>query len=475
MSIITMKIPYTLEDKSQKELLLKYIKNYNSIYNQIFNFHLDNLKNGYNTKTKDVLKFFKARNNILLDTRFQTSAYYNVKEIITRLKNSGQLDKKVIFGGKKLFLERCKNKITSEEFKLKKLVPLYSVGQALYKGNAKFQILSKNCIVFKPSKDLHFNFKIYLKKRNKYNNFLKKLIELQEQKRIPITYSLDLEYVYISFEHTEIKTPKKTRKIKNRIFAIDMNPNEIGYSIIDWKSSSEFRLIKVGSISIKELLDKEKSQNVSSDSEIAKYFVNKRNYEIYEIGHLLSKLANQYKCKIFAIENLTITTKNIGKGKKLNRLVNNQWNRNKFINIIKKQCDYFGIYYHKVQPEYSSFIGNMLYRKLNLPDYCLASIEISRRAYEFYNQYITKEKLKNKNIVFLEKEKVDDLISQSLEELGVSETFSDLKDLYYKLKSRKCQYRVQIHNSMILREIFNRKAFVKHRSFFMRSQKFKIS
>ena len=76
MSIITMKVPYQLEDKSQKELLLKYIKNYNSIYNQVFNFHLDNLKNGYNTQTKDVLKFFKA------------------KEVLTRLKNEKCLDKK---------------------------------------------------------------------------------------------------------------------------------------------------------------------------------------------------------------------------------------------------------------------------------------------------------------------------------------------------------------------------------------------
>ena len=469
-----MKIPYTLEDKSQKKLLLKYIKNYNSIYNQVFNFHLDNLKSGYNTQTKDVLKFFKTKNNILLDTWFQQSAFSKAKEILTRLKNEKCLDKKVIFGGKKLFLERCKNKITKEEFKLKRLLPIYSVGQARPHGNLKFRFLSKNKILFKPYNNID-TIKINLKVcGEQYKKYIKKLIELQEQKRIPITYSLDLEYIYISFEHTAIKIPKKTRKIKNRILAIDMNPNEIGYSIIDWESSSEFKLIKVGSIVIKELLDKEKNQNVSSDSEVAKYFVNKRNYEIYEISHLLSRLANQYKCEVFAIENLAITSKNIGKGRKLNRLVNNQWNRNKLISTIHKQCNYFEIYCQKIPPEFSSFIGNLLYRKLNLPDYCLASIEISRRAYEFYSQYITKEKPKEKNIVFLEKEKVGDLISQSMEELGISETFSDLKDLYYKLKSRKSVYRVQIHNSMILKEIFNRKALTRHRSFLIKSRKFKI-
>ena len=473
MSIITMKIPYQLEDKNQKELLLKYIKNYNSIYNQVFNFHLDNLKSGYNTQTKDVLKFFKTRNNIFLDTWFQQSAFSKAKGILTRLKNEKQLDKKVIFGGKKLFLERCKNKITKEKFKLEKLLPIYSVGCATNFGNLKFRLLSKNRACFKPTKNEIFNLNLNSIGKQ-YKKYIKKLIELQEQKRIPITYSLDLEYIYISFEHSIIKIPKKTRKIKNRIFAIDMNPNEIGYSIIDWKSSGEFKLIKAGSISVKELLDKEKSQNVSVDSSIAKYFVNKRNYEIYEIGHLLAKLANQHKCEIFAVENLSINGSNLKRGRKLNRLINNQWNRNKLISIIIKQCDYFSIYYQESQPEFGSFNGNMLYRKLNLPDYCLASIEISRRAYEFYNQYITKEKPKEKNIVFLEKEKVNDLISQSLEELGISETFSDLKDLYYKLKSRKCMYRVQIHTSMILREIFNRKALTRHRSFFIKSRKFKI-
>ena len=476
MSIITMKIPYALEDGGQKELLLKYIKNYNSIYNQVFNFHLDNLKSGYNTKMKDVLKFFKTRNNIFLDTWFQQSAFSKAKEILTRLKNEKCLDKKIIFGSKKLFLERCMGKIEKEEFRLKRLLPIYSIGQARPYGNLKFRFLNKNKILFKPYKNINtlkINLKVYGKQ---YKKYIKKLIELQEQRRIPITYSLDFEYIYISFEHTAIKIPKKTRKIKNRIFAIDMNPNEIGYSIIDWKSSGEFKLIKAGSISLKSLLDEERQHRVAPNSETAKYLVNKSQYEIYEIGHLLTKLANQYKCEVFAIENLTITTKNIRKGKKLNRLINNQWSRNKLINTIKKQCDYFGIYCLENPPEYSSFIGNLLYRKLNLPDYCLASIEISRRAYEFYNQYITKEKLKEKNIVFLEKEKVNDLISQSLEELGISETFSGLKELYYKLKSRKCAYRVQIHSSMILREIFNRKALTRHRNFFIeKSEKFKIS
>ena len=53
----------------------------------------------------------------------------------------------------------------------------------------------------------------------------------------------------------------------------------------------------------------------------------------------------------------------------------------------------------KVIPSYSSFIGNFLYRGLNLPDPILASIELGRRGYEFNSQYIEKTKEKSKTIV----------------------------------------------------------------------------
>ena len=41
------------------------------------------------------------------------------------------------------------------------------------------------------------------------------------------------------------------RKISNRVMSIDMNPNYIGWSIINWKTESDFNIIKSGVISIK--------------------------------------------------------------------------------------------------------------------------------------------------------------------------------------------------------------------------------
>ncbi|MBO6273682.1 hypothetical protein J6O48_13035 [bacterium] len=60
-----------------------------------------------------------------------------------------------------------------------------------------------------------------------------------------------------------------------------MNPNYIGWSIIDWKSESEFNIVKSGLISIKQLNDKDlKFKGFSSESKERKYITNKRNYEI---------------------------------------------------------------------------------------------------------------------------------------------------------------------------------------------------
>lgn len=66
-----------------------------------------------------------------------------IKEAYALLSNDTKDNKeKVIFGGKKNFIKRCKNLITREIFlKYKKLHPIYSIGTCNpYKGNRFFRI-----------------------------------------------------------------------------------------------------------------------------------------------------------------------------------------------------------------------------------------------------------------------------------------------------------------------------------------------
>lgn len=141
---------------------------------------------------------------------------------------------------------------------------------------------------------------------------------------------------------------------------------------------------------------------------------------------------------------MTIISKDNSKGKRFNKQVNNQWLRNDFANNLTKRCNIFGIRLQKVKAEYSSFIGNFLYRNLNLPDPVLSSIEISRRGYEFINQYITKQKDIKKNIIQPDYIKFNYLINKSLEEFDLLNEFNDLIEIYYLLKKSKRTYRLSV-------------------------------
>ena len=74
----------------------------------------------------------------------------------------------------------------------------------------------------------------------------------------------------------------------------------------------------------------------------------------------------------------------------------------------------------------------------------LSSIEISRRAYEFYNQYVIKTKNIKKNIIQPNISDFNDLIIKSLEEFNINEKFESLIDIYYFFKKMKLKYRLSL-------------------------------
>ena len=131
-------------------------------------------------------------------------------------------------------------------------------------------------------------------------------------------------------------------KIKDRYFAIDMNPNYVGYTVIDWIDGQNYKIIDKGCFSLKFLNDYDdslKGKGFSSESKERKYISNKHNYEISDIAHELERIANHYQCENFVMEDLSIPSKDNGKGKRFNRLCNLQWCRNRFCNILKKLCE----------------------------------------------------------------------------------------------------------------------------------------
>ena len=448
-NIITIKLDYKSNDS---ERILECIKNYNSLFRSTYSFYqqVPDLKQSETTRLQSKL------NNIFLDKWFFNSAVFDVKSF----KNKKKKDEKVIFGGKKNFFDRLKGKISREEYQLKRLLPLYSVGEALARGNRKFQIEDENTIIFKVSRKEYITLSL-IGTSKKYRDYLNQLITLQINKSIPITYKLDTKSVYISFDLNKLKHSLKVQdKVKDRVFGIDLNPNYIGYSVVDWKDDGSYKIIKTGSISLKALNDYDdslKGLGYSSQSKERKYISNKRNHEIIQIAHRLSKLANHFGCEVFSLEDLSIKQGDKEKGTKLNKLCNNQWCRNLLVSQIKKMNCLYKIRTLEVIPNYSSFIGNLVYRVHKLPDYVLSSIEIGRRGYEFYHQYILKDKKMEKNIIFGNYEKDKNLYYLSLEEIGIRESFNSFLEMYSFVKNSKVRYRVsldEIDSSRVFRKLF---------------------
>ena len=431
--MITLKIKYTTTDEGL-DLIKEYRKQYSSVLHYAYNRRYEGIGE------KETEHQLNSLNNIHL-----------IKSYLKRCasKHATQLiktdDKKRVFGGKKNFIDRCKEKISRYEFLKKRLSNLYIIGEANYHGNRFVTINADlNSFTFRPTR----KDKIILNingRYKKYKSTLNKLYHLQQDKQIPITYELDNEYVYLTYEEGLVEQHIEYQSVKNRIFAIDLNPNYVGWSVVDWKNSKEFDVVKSGVISIKELNDIDFClKGKSSNSKERIYINNKRTFETYEISKLFVDIARYYKCEVFGLEELNIKSKDTTKGKHYNKLVNNVWNRTKLVNNIKKRCNIYSIRVMLAKPNYSSFVGNFLFRDLNLPDMTLASIEIGRRCYEFKIQYIDKTKNKRKNIILPDVNDFKDRYVKSLEEFNIPGEIKDLVKIYNFLKNAKSRYRVSL-------------------------------
>ena len=431
-----------------KEIFLKLIKDYNSVVNYFYNRICE--KEGKLSRI-EAFNLGKTLKNIVLPSQFFIGAY---KEAKATYKSFG---KKVVFGGKKLFKERQKDKISKEEFQLKRLRPLYMLGTKKHdkcnNGNRYFQIISDNKVSFNVNRNTHIILNLKLDK-NKQEEF-KKLKNLQEEGKIALNYKISIEN-NISILY-EIQKEDIYKPIKDRFLAIDLNPNYIGCTVVDWKDSYNFKIIKAELFSLKDLNNKYyefKNKKLPNTSNEMKWLTNKRYQELFEINKRIVNLCIYFKCDFLVVEDLDLgKTTDLKKGKNLNRLVNTNWPTTKILHNLEKRAFEKNIKFLKVESSFSSFIGNLSFRNEKLPDPILASIEISRRGYEMNHQYILKDKLINKNIIFDNSEFNLNRIRKSLEELNCSVEFKDIKDLYYKIKNLNIRYRIpfNLENSEVFK------------------------
>ena len=348
-----------------------------------------------------------------------------VKEAAALYKLNG--DKHILFGGKNNLRQYLKGLIDRATFKYRRMFPIGIQGQKLHKGNRLFVLdLENQRLIYKPNKERHIEIQ-FLPMKRKIAEELSKVQELAEQKKITVSIKLSDKYAWLTYDESLICDARFKRLQSRRVLGIDMNPNYIGLSVIEFDKNDEFNVLHKQVFDLSKLTISSGKANTDSRS---KYLTNKLRHETIAIAHEISKIVDVWKCKTVAIEDLSIKPKDQKKGKKLNKLCNNKWERRLFVNKLKMLANLHKYELVEVNPAYSSIVGNFAYGDENTPDMVAASIEIARRAYRKFDKEWFYPRF---NIQFRDE--------QWKQTLGSVETW---KELFRKIKESKLKYRFQL-------------------------------
>ena len=355
---------------------------------------------------------------------------------------------KVLFGGKGNLIRYLKGLITKEQFKQKRLMPLCSIGERQYNGNRLFDFdFESNLVTFKQGRGVHKEIKFSPVKK-KLDQELAKVQELAEQKKIPVTVKFTDKYLYLTYDETLIYNEAYKGLKQNRILGIDMNPNYIGASVIEFDKNNEFKVLHK---EVYDLTALTKPSGEASNHKKSLYFTNKLKHETIAIAHKINRLVDYWKCSKLAIEDLAIKPADKHNGKTFNRLCNNKWERNRFVNKLKMLAGIHRYEIVEVNPAYSSIVGNFVYGNENTPDMVASSIEIARRAYKKFEKGW-----------FYPKFNVETQDERWKQTLGGVKTW---KSLFLKVKEAKLKYRFLLSDyigNAVLSNFYNKRKWKRY-------------
>lgn len=349
---------------------LEELKLFNSILRYAYNRFQEGLKQ--KEARADVSNKFKG------NSWFVQCAIKEGKAVFEKFKG-----RKVVFGGKHNLKQYMKGLISKEEYRLNRLSPITIQGEACKGGNRLFNFDFYNSkLELKLFRNDHRIIEIPML-RNNYRKEFAEIQRLTDEKKLTLTVKFNQDYIWFTYDESQLQLDTYKGLKKDRILGIDLNPNYIGLSILEFNPSNEFKVLYK---QVFDLRDLNRTSRKSSSDKASKYLTNKRQFELIEICHEISGLLNYWKCSKLCIEDLNIKSSNKGQGKYFNRLCNNVWDRNLVVNKLKLLSVIHGFELTQVNPVYSSFIGNMLYGSQNCPDMIAASVEIARRGYRKFEK-----------------------------------------------------------------------------------------
>lgn len=464
---------YNNFELSEDELFMKSIRGDFSLYTiTCLKINVKTKIDQYQTqklKKQELLKNLELElQNFKKINKYDSCKKFKLIQKISFLKKS--IGKNVCFGGKELLREitKLKQVIQSNflneselkekqillerkqnDFKEKRQIPIFIIGQERENANKHFRFnFENNKIVYCFNRNNHINIKFH--KHKNYTKTLIKLQELSDERKIPITVRLSNDYVYLTFDETKLnevafdknnlkrkqkncitKEQKKVvykilikeheakllkDKIEKRVGAIDLNPNHIGFNITDYNTN---KLIYSVNYDLTTLNDKTGKSSTDNKKQIFK-----RKQEICLIYKDIFSKCKHYKVSKFGIEDLEFKDKSVNTAsKEANRQTKNIWSRELQLNQIKKCCNITGIKLIEVNPMYSSFMGNMIYKDY---DPIASSRIIAERA---QNKYVKGFNVLG-NLDRINQEKLDYLLGENI---CKSSDITSLKELYIKI------------------------------------------
>jgi IS605 OrfB family transposase len=226
-----------------------------------------------------------------------------------------------------------------------------------------------------------------------------------------------------------MKQIKQIKHIENRAVGIDINPNFVGISIVEFETNDKQTILENVAVDLRKLTVR--SEKASTDKK-SKHLQNKLQFESIEITKKILNLCKKWNVKFVFLEDLNFQrTKNIGK--EFNRLTKGKWLRNLFQEQLKKRLDLYGFKYFYINPAYTSIIGNLQHDSF---DPVNASTEICRRGFDLIIR-------KNKKFY-----PTFELKSSFLEQWKQTEmnSLNGWKELFKFLKNSKLKYRVSLED-----------------------------
>ena len=281
----TIKLHYTTTPEAA-ELIAQWRKAQSVVIRVAYN----KVRQGW--KDKEVLRRLRLLKQGRLDSWLTLSALKRSKAL-----QKAHPDKPVVFGGRRNLKLRADGKISRDEWRIRRLQPLYFEGHAKsygrQGGNHRFVLdIGANTIWFHPRRGIKFPLHIKLGRNSNYRDLLDGLQGRCTMLRdTPFAVSLTEAHICIAWdEQVEVAH----RKINpERLLAIDLNPARIGVAIIERKGQ-DAELLHWGIYDHPELNRKLGKASEHSD---CIYQRHKRVYELSVIAKEINSLACRFNCR----------------------------------------------------------------------------------------------------------------------------------------------------------------------------------